>query len=100
MCRLSDYLRDCTNPQRPHNFWIDRFDPDNGANGMVPVYPREWALVGLDTDVKCFNLLKFLYGHCSNWQTHYGILNQQTARTSTAWINSRRLPFFILEKNK
>ena len=31
---------------------------------MVPVYPREWAMVGLDTDVKCFNLLKFLYGHC------------------------------------
>ncbi len=28
---------------------------------MVPVLPSEWAQVGLDTDVKCFNLMKFLY---------------------------------------
>ena len=50
------------NTERPYDFWIVRFDPNNGTNGMVPIYPREWARVGLDTDVKCFNLLKFLYG--------------------------------------
>ena len=63
MCRLSDYL-ETTRTHSPYDFWIARFDPNNGTNGMVPVYPREWAMVGLDTDVKCFTLLKFLYGRC------------------------------------
>ena len=29
---------------------------------MIPIVPSEWAQVGLDSDVKCFNLMKFLYG--------------------------------------
>ena len=59
---VSDSLASITSLERPHNFWIERFDPNNGARGLVPIYPSEWALVGLDSDVKCFNLMKFLYG--------------------------------------
>jgi len=67
---------------------------------MVPVYPREWAMVGLDTDVKCFNLLKFLYGHCCRQMRTEFWGNQQMARTNTAWTSSLPLRFFILGRNK
>ena len=26
----------------PHNFHIPRFDPSNGAKGVLPVTPAEW----------------------------------------------------------
>ena len=43
-------------------FSEEGFDPNNGARGQIPVIPLEWKLVGLDTDLKAYNLLKYLYG--------------------------------------
>lgn len=58
-----------------------RLSPDNGASGAVPVTPAEWRAIGtrvlifipqiykisnilplgIDTDVKAYNLLDYLY---------------------------------------
>ena len=45
-----------------HSFWGMEFDKNNGANGRIPITPDEWARVGVNTDVKAANLIKYLYG--------------------------------------
>ena len=37
------------------------FDPNNGASGAMPVTKEEWVKVGLDSDLKAYNLLNYLY---------------------------------------
>ena len=33
----------------------------NGAKGLIPVTPAEWRMVGLDSDVRAYNLLNYCY---------------------------------------
>ena len=40
------------------------FDPDNGAKGKIPVTRREWVRVGLDSDIRAYNLLSYLLQNC------------------------------------
>ena len=37
------------------------FDPNNGASGAMPVTKDVWVKVGLDSDLKAYNLLNYLY---------------------------------------
>ena len=41
------------------------FDKDNGSNGRIPVTQAEWARVGVDSDERAANLMKYLYGEYS-----------------------------------
>ena len=40
------------------------FDPNNGAKGKIPVTRREWVRVGLDSDIRAYNLLSYLLQNC------------------------------------
>ena len=46
---------------RPHDFRPTEFDPENGADGIIPVTPAEWKQVGIDSDMRAFNLVNYLY---------------------------------------
>ena len=50
----------------PLDFGITEFDPNNGAKGIIPVTPNEWQKVGIDSDVKAFNLINYLYKSFQN----------------------------------
>ena len=45
----------------PLDFRPTAFDPENGADGIIPVTPAEWKRVGIDSDMRAFNLVKYLY---------------------------------------
>jgi hypothetical protein len=45
-----------------HRFTEDGFDKNNGANGKLPITPREWRLVGISSDMDAYRLMKYLYG--------------------------------------
>ena len=44
-----------------HDFWTVKLDPNNGANGKCPVYPEEFHAAGLGSDLKCYELVDFVY---------------------------------------
>ena len=46
----------------PLNFWTHPpFDEKNGAKGKCPVLPSEFRSLGLDSDLRCFQLVVYLY---------------------------------------
>jgi hypothetical protein len=60
------------------------FDRNNGTNGKIPVTRREWVRVGLDSDIKAYNLLNYLHRRCIRTE----ILKNSCFRT--VWTLSSR----------
>ena len=38
-----------------------KLDKDNGANGKCPVFPSEFRAAGLGNDLRCYELIDFVY---------------------------------------
>jgi hypothetical protein len=45
-----------------HDFWKVKLDPDNGAKGKCPTYPSEFIAAGLGSDIRCYELIEYVYG--------------------------------------
>ena len=66
-----------------HRFTEDGFDKNNGANGKLPITPKEWRLVGISSDMDAYRLMKYIYGFQLNliFEFHEGTVRELYACT-------------------